>query len=81
VNFCMDAARSSGGQAACLAMGSPVPHFALSMSTGTLMLCWTLKAVAPRTRSAMSWCPCVLMATKSHPSRSTHLTISLAGSP
>ncbi len=61
--------------------GRRLPYLARSMSTGTLILCWTLKAVAPRTRSATNWCPCVLIATRSQPSRSTHLMISLAGSP
>ena len=56
-------------------------HFARRRSTGTLMLWRTCLEVVPRNKSARNRCPCVLIATKSHPFCLTHLTISFGGSP
>ena len=58
---------------------SPQYYFALSSSTGTLILCCTSEAVWPRNRSPSKRCPCVLMATRSQPFSWTHFTICLAG--
>ena len=58
-----------------------IAYFALSRSTGTLMLCWTRLAVVPRKMSARKRCPCVLIATRSHPFCLIHLMISSEGSP
>jgi len=57
------------------------PHWARSRSTGTLIRCCTHLEVVPRNSSATNLCPCVLIATRSQPFSSTHLTISLPGSP
>ena len=54
---------------------------ARSSSTGTLTLWRTRLEVVPRNKSARKRWPCVLMATRSQPFCSTHLTISSAGSP
>ena len=41
----------------------------------------TVSAVLPYSRSLMNRCPCVDIATRSHPRVVTHFTISSAGSP
>jgi hypothetical protein len=58
-----------------------VTHFALRRRTGTLTLCWTRLAVAPKNISPRKRCPCVLIATRSQLLCSIHSSISLTGSP
>jgi len=74
-------AREMGHPAGNGAPGRARAHFARNRRTGTRMLWRTLVAVAPRKRSARKRWPWVLMATRSQPFFSTHLTISVAGSP
>ena len=56
-------------------------YFARNSNTGTLMLCCTRVAVVPRKMSWMKRCPCVLIATRSHPFSCTHRMIYVAESP